>query len=479
MTDITPGSHPPPDEGGTIRDARLKFVATVICVLLPLGIYFAPFGIEPHTQAALAVTSFMLLAWMTHIVEYATAGLAGCVLFWMVGVAEPQLAFSGFSLLVTWFVFAALLIGTIANKSGLPQRVASFVVTRVGLSYSGILLGLIITDFALTVIVPSGVARVVIMASVAIGLIKLFDVGPGSNVARGMFLIITYTATIFDKMIVAGAASITARGAIIEYGGVDVGYTDWFIAFLPADILTILAAWRITLWLFPPEVTGIEGKRRELQEQFKVTQAWTPEAKRAALLILGTVVIWVTDKIHGIDPELVALSAVIIALLPYVGVITADDIRKTNLLPFLFVGTALSMSNVLSETGGIALLTDTVLVGLEPLLANEWMALPILYWGAFVYHLFLASEISMLASSLPILMEFSVANGLDPLWIGLVWTFAAGGKIFVYQTAVLVVGYSYGFFRHTDLIKMGIAITLIEFVNVILVATIWWPIIGI
>jgi anion transporter len=479
MTDITPGSHPPPDEGGTIRDARLKFVATAICVLLPLGIYFAPFGIEPHTQAALAVTSFMLLAWMTHIVEYATAGLAGCVLFWMVGVAEPQLAFSGFSLLVTWFVFAALLIGTIANKSGLPQRVASFVVTRVGLSYSGILLGLIITDFALTVIVPSGVARVVIMASVAIGLIKLFDVGPGSNVARGMFLIITYTATIFDKMIVAGAASITARGAIIEYGGVDVGYTDWFIAFLPADILTILAAWRITLWLFPPEVTGIEGKRRELQEQFKVTQAWTPEAKRAALLILGTVVIWVTDKIHGIDPELVALSAVIIALLPYVGVITADDIRKTNLLPFLFVGTALSMSNVLSETGGIALLTDTVLVGLEPLLANEWMALPILYWGAFVYHLFLASEISMLASSLPILMEFSVANGLDPLWIGLVWTFAAGGKIFVYQTAVLVVGYSYGFFRHTDLIKMGIAITLIEFVNVILVATIWWPIIGI
>ncbi|MEY4879323.1 MAG: hypothetical protein RJB62_792, partial [Pseudomonadota bacterium] len=313
MTDITPGSHPPPDEGGTIRDARLKFVATAICVLLPLGIYFAPFGIEPHTQAALAVTSFMLLAWMTHIVEYATAGLAGCVLFWMVGVAEPQLAFSGFSLLVTWFVFAALLIGTIANKSGLPQRVASFVVTRVGLSYSGILLGLIITDFALTVIVPSGVARVVIMASVAIGLIKLFDVGPGSNVARGMFLIITYTATIFDKMIVAGAASITARGAIIEYGGVDVGYTDWFIAFLPADILTILAAWRITLWLFPPEVTGIEGKRRELQEQFKVTQAWTPEAKRAALLILGTVVIWVTDKIHGIDPELVALSAVIIA----------------------------------------------------------------------------------------------------------------------------------------------------------------------
>jgi len=479
MTDSTPAKHPSPEEGGDIKDPRLKLLAAFLCIAVPLGVYFAPFGIEPHTQAALAVTSFMLLAWMTHIVEYAVAGLAGCVLYWMVGAAEPELAFSGFSLIITWFVFAALIIGVIANKSGLPQRIASFIVTRVGLSYSAILLGLILTDFALTFVVPTGVGRVVIMASIAIGILKLFNVGVGSNIARGMFLIITYTATIFDKMIIAGAASITARGAIIEYGGVEVGWGDWFVAFLPADILTIIAAWRLTLWMFPPEVSGIEGKHAELKAQFKVTEVWTRETRLASILIVGTILIWVTDKLHGIDPELVALTAVMIALLPYVGVITADDIRKANLMPFLFVGTALSMSNVLSETGGLAILTNTVLVGLEPLLADPVTALPILYWGAFIYHFFLASEISMLASSLPILMEFSVANGLDPLWIGLVWTFAAGGKIFVYQTAVLVVGYSYGYFRHVDLIKMGIAITLVEFVNVIIVAGLWWPIIGV
>ena len=46
----------------------------------------------------------------------------------------------------------------------------------------------------------------------------------------------------------------------------------------------------------------------------------------------------------------------------------------------------------------------------------------------------------------------------------MVWTFAAGGKLFVYQSSVLVVGYSYGYFRHTDMIKIGIFITLVEFV---------------
>jgi hypothetical protein len=47
--------------------------------------------------------------------------------------------------------------------------------------------------------VPTGTGRVVIMATIAIGLIKLFGVSAGSNVARGIFLIVTYTATIFDR----------------------------------------------------------------------------------------------------------------------------------------------------------------------------------------------------------------------------------------------------------------------------------------
>jgi hypothetical protein len=69
-----------------------------------------------------------------------------------------------------------------------------------------------LTDFLLTFIVPSGIARVVIMASIALGLAEAFKSGAGSNVLRGMFLILSYTANIFDKMIIAGAGSITARG---------------------------------------------------------------------------------------------------------------------------------------------------------------------------------------------------------------------------------------------------------------------------
>src|SRR5207253_11403558 len=120
------------------------------------------------------------------------------------------------------------------------RRIAFMVMQRVGTTYSRILLGLIVTNFLLTFVVPSGIARVVIMAAIALGLIEAFGVGPGSNIGRGMFLIITYAAGIFDKMIIAGAASITARGGIEKFGGVEVLCSKWFFAYLPCDIITIL-----------------------------------------------------------------------------------------------------------------------------------------------------------------------------------------------------------------------------------------------
>ena len=451
----------------------------MLCVVLPLLIALLPLGIEYRTQMALAITTFMILSWMTNVMEYAVAGLIGCLLFWVTGAVPAAGAFAGFANTTTWFVLASILLGHISNKSTLPQRIGSFIVTSVGVSYSRILLAVIVFDFLLTILVPTGTGRVVIMASIAIGLIKLFDAPANSNLARGLFLAVVYAATVFDKVIIAGVAAVTARGAIIQVGQVDVSWAVWFIAFLPASILTIVALWWFTMWLFPPEVQSIAGKREAIRDHFKVDARWTNENIKAAVLLLAGVVVWATDIIHHIDPAIVAMVVALIALLPYVNVLSTEDLQRTNMLPMIFVGAALSMSSVLSATGALTLLTNTVFAGLDPILANQLLAVPVLYWGAFVYHFFLASEISMLASSTPLVMELAKTHGINPLWLGMLWAFASGGKLFVYQSSVLVLGYAYGYFRHNDVFKIGLALTLAQFVIVVLVIALWWPLLGI
>ena len=81
--------------------------------------------------------------------------------------------------------------------------------------------------------------------------------------------------------------------------------------------------------------------------------------------------------------------------------------------------------------------------------------------------------------SIPLIMEFAKSSGFNPLQLGLIWTFAAGGKLFAYQSGVLIVGYSYGYFEARDLVRIGAWLTVVEFVVLVLLVPFYWPLIGI
>jgi solute carrier family 13 (sodium-dependent dicarboxylate transporter), member 2/3/5 len=323
-------------------------------------------------------------------------------------------------------------------------------------------------------------ARVVIMAAVALGLIEAFGAEKGSNIGRGMFIILTYTACLFDKMVIAGAASITARGLIEKVGQVEVLWSHWALAYLPCDLITIFAAWRLTLWLYPPERPSLPGGAGFLDSELRKMGPWTPLEKRSALLMAAAVAMWATDFLHHIPAPMIGLGVGLLATLPGIGVLETEDVRRVNLLPVIFVATAIGLGEVLSVTKGLAVLTDVMVAWMEPLLEGaRWATSLVLYWTAFVYHLFLGDEISMLATSIPVLMTYARAHGLDPLFVGMVWTFGAGGKIFVYQSAPLVVGYSYGYFTVRDMLRVGIALTIVESVVLALLVPLYWPLLGI
>ena len=461
------------------RTAWLVWIGRVLAVVIPLVLWFAPLGLEPRVQHALAITSFMIVAWITEAMDHAITGLVGCYLYWALGIVKIDVAFSGFADDTPWFLFGAVLFGGMAMKSGLARRLAYLVMLRIGNTYSRLLLGIVVSDFLLTFLVPSGMARVVIMAAIALGLMEVFDLGPGSNVGRGMFLVLTYTAGLFDKMVIAGAASITARGWIEKAGTVEVLYSRWFLAYFPLTIITILVAWRLTLWLYPPEKPVLPGGPRHLKEELHKMGHWSSAEKKAAILLGLAVALWLTDFLHHISPAMIGLGIGLMAVLPRIGVLDAGDLKRTNYLPVFFVAAAVSMGKVLISTKALDVVTGFLFTWMEPLVHNPFTSTLVLYWSAFVYHIFLASEISMLGTSVPPLMKFALAHGLNPLTVGMIWTFAAGGKLFVYQSAVMIVGYSYGCFTGRDVLRIGICLSVVESILLLFLAPFYWPLVGI
>ncbi len=421
----------------------------------------------------------MIITWITEVLPHALTGLVGCYLFWALKVVKFETAFSGFADQTPWFLFGAGLIGMIATKSGLARRLAYLVMRRVGASYSRLLLGLILSSLLLTFLVPSGIACVIIMAAVALGLMEVFGLGRGSNVGKGIFVTLTYTAGMFDKIVLAGAAAILGRGLIQKAIHVEIYWSLWLLAFLPCILITIFCIWRLAIWLYPPEEGALQGGQAFLDAAVEGMGPWTRTEKRALLLMLIAIALWATDLLHHISPAIIGIGVGLFALVPGLGVLDQDDLKRFNYLPVFFTAAAISMGEVLQQTNALHALTTIMFAWMRPWITNGFMLALVPYWTAFTYHIFLGNEISMLATSLPPLMNFATSAGIHPLPLGLIWTFAAGGKIFVYQSGVLVTGYSYGYFESKDLLRVGLCLTVVESLVLLLMVPFYWPLLGI
>ena len=448
-------------------------------VAVPMALWVSPLDLQPTSKHAIAITLFMIIGWAFEVLDPGLTGLLGCYLFWALGVVKVDVAFSGFADDTAWFVVGAILFGAMAEKSGLARRIAYSVMLRVGTSYSRLLLGLIIADAVMTFFVPSGVPRVIIMATIAIGLIEAFGLGPGSNVGRGMLLILTYAASVFDKTIIAGAATITARGAIEQFGHVEVLYSRWLLAYLPSDILIIVVAWRLILRFFPPEILSLPGGKQYLQNELAKMGKWKPVEKKSLVLMVLAIALWMTDFLHHISPSVVGLGIGLLAVLPIVGVLDIEELKRVNYLLVFFVGAVISMGKVLTATKSIDVLTRALFAWLTPVMGHTALSSFALYWTGFIYHIFLASGLSMLGTSLPGLMNYASAHHLNALALGMVWTFSSGATVFIYQNAVLIVGYSYGYFTSKDLFRLGLWMTVIDSLLLLIVVPFYWPLIGI
>jgi sodium-dependent dicarboxylate transporter 2/3/5 len=308
---------------------------------------------------------------------------------------------------------------------------------------------------------------------------EVFGVGRGSNIGRGIFVTLTYTAGMFDKIVMAGAASLLGRGLIEKATNVEIYWSLWLLAFFPVAVVVILFMWRLVVWLYPPEKEALEGGAAFLDSELKKMGPWTGTEKKALYLLLVAITFWSTDLFHHISPVVIGIAVGLIAAMPQLGILGEEDLKRVNYLPVFFAATAISMGEVLMETQALHTITGVMFAWMRPLITNVYTVALVPYWTAFIYHIFLGSELSMLATSISALMNFAKSNGLPVLPMGLVWAFAAGGKIFVYQSGVLVAGHSYGYFETRDLFWVGLWLTTVESLVLLILVPFYWPVIGI
>ena len=167
------------------RPELKRLSCLLLAVFLGLVAYLGPFFPSEAAAKTAAVTIFMLVLFITVPVPVGVAGLLGCWLFWMWVHIPPAKAFVGFTNDAPWFTVGAVLLGVMAETTGLAKRIAYNLICRLGSSYSAILIGMMVLNFLLTFLVPSGVAKATFLCTIAIGMIQSYGLAKEQQHRQG------------------------------------------------------------------------------------------------------------------------------------------------------------------------------------------------------------------------------------------------------------------------------------------------------
>jgi len=462
--------------------SRIDFSALGPLLLGPcagLLVWVLPLALEPRIQHAYAIVVFMIVYWITEPVEHAVTALVGCYLFWALGVVSFSTAFSGFASSSPWFIFGGALLAEAASCTGLAKRLGYLVLSFIGTSYSRLVLGVTTLSFIITCLIPSGTARLTIIASILIGIITASQLNEKSNFGRGLFLVVTATCGLFDKMILAGAGSILTHGILKEQTGIEMLWSEWLIAFLPAALLTVPVCWLIILRLYPSDDVESAAQGRDYLHKTLAGMGKLSAGEKRVLTVVGVAILLrSTDFLHHLDPTVIGLGAGLALALPQIGVLDAKAIKKINFLHLAFAAGAISLANVLMHTRALDAVNGIFIESIRPWLSSAFVSSITLYWGGVLYHVIFPGNQALLSTSLPVLLHVSEGAGYNPVAVALIWAFSGGGTLFTFQSPVLVLGYSYGYFSTRDLVKMNLILAIVEGILLMALVPLYWPLIG-
>ncbi|MEM9159702.1 MAG: DASS family sodium-coupled anion symporter [Verrucomicrobiota bacterium] len=139
--------------------------------------------------------------------------------------------------------------------------------------------------------------------------------------------------------------------AALKEAGISISFSSWMLMATPFSIVLLLIAWRLLLWMFKPKTEKFEI---EMQCVFNKS----PKAVISYLVFGGTVLMWITEKVHGISTSMVAFIPV--AALPALGVLGKKDIRGFSWEVLWLVGGGISLGLSMKDTGLAAWLIGLV-----------------------------------------------------------------------------------------------------------------------
>ncbi len=427
-------------------------------------------GLSPRAQRFLAVLAFLVFMFVFEPIPLEITAICIGIMLVISGINSPKDAWASYMHPVVVFIMCCLIFAAALDKVGLTKRLGYAIARRAGDS---------VVRFTLLLSLGLGIASSVMhdAAATAIGiatilpLMRASGIKPNSNTARFMMLSLPFACSCGGMgTLVGGGRCMVAAAFLKEFTGIEINFLDWIKFAMPAAIITVPAAVAMVYLVFRPD------KRIKLPRFDESLGKWTSLEKKTLAILGGVFILWLTKGYHGLDYSITGMIAV--AVLVLFGVLKWEDIH-TNLewgTALLIFGGGIALGLAMDSSGAARYFASLFF----PLVkGGGWL---LLFIGVGVFGALVTNVMANVAAAaliLPIVIPLAKLEGVDPrilaLCLGMATSFA---MLLVIGCPPNAIAYSYRQFRSSDLTKAGILVMPILLALLVLVASVWWRILG-
>lgn len=490
-------AHATPTKARGTKNYTIILIGLAIMVAIVLAP--TPAGLSLVGQRVIAVMVFVVLMWITEAIPYGVSAVA--LIFLLIvalGFSPPTgltgeilgtakavpLALSGFSNSGWLFVAAGLAMAAAITSTGLEKRVAYLILKLVGSKTHQVMLGIIITAFALTFLIPSVIARAATLVPIVIGLTQAFGVRRDSQIGKAMLLLAGILPSVTGVGVLTGAAPNPVIVNFLTGAGLPrISYVDWLAYLLPYTIAYSAGLYFLTTRLFKFELSELPGGADHISDRLAELGPMSAEEKRASVIMALTIFLWATDKIHHIEASAISVLCVLLLVLPNFGVTTCNELfKRIDWNSILLFGAGISMAEMFTRTGGAAWLSKVAFVDSGMGSLSITMLAVMVFVMVFFVRFFFTSITSCLTAITPAIIGFLIAlnNPAIPI-VGIVLGVALIAQclaIIPVTSAPAMIAYGAGGFTTRDMIKLGIPLAGIMYALIIVCMFTYWPLVG-
>jgi L-tartrate/succinate antiporter len=498
MSSIAPSPVPPKILAGKAPHHEFPWRALApVAVALVIALLPAPTGLPQHAWYFFAIFAGVIAGLMLEPLPGGAIGLLGVtlvavlspyVLFAPAELAKPGFkaanaslgwALSGFSNGTVWLIFGAFMFALGYEKTGLGRRIALHLVKAMGKRTLTLGYAITIADAILAPFTPSNTARSGgTIYPVIRNLPALYESKPNDPSARRigsylMWVAIAATCVTSSLFLTALAPNLLALELVKKTAKIDIGWTQWFVAFAPVGIALLVLIPLVAYWIYPPEVKEGEEVPRWAGEELRQMGGLTGREITLAVLVLIALALWIFAG-EVVNPTTAAL--VVISLMLVTKVVSWEDITENKAAwnTLAWFATLVALADGLNRVGFVKWFADGVassMTGFSPFAAM--IALVLVFY--FTHYLF-ASITAHVTALLPVMLAVGTTiSGLDMAQFSLLLCLTLGimGMLTPYATGPSPVYYGSGYLPSRDYWRLG-AIFGLLFIAAFLVIGLPW-----